>query len=91
MSLAVQEMHRILKNGRAAIIVIGPSTMRGLRIHTQAHLASIAHDAGFEIVGIVKRPIDRDRRMMPSRVHNNGQSVIEQRMHEEFVLGLFKP
>jgi hypothetical protein len=28
--------------------------------------------------------------MMPARFQNNGQSVIEQRMHEEHVIGLVK-
>lgn len=90
MSFAVKEMYRVIRPGRAVIIVVGPSTMRGLRIETHNHLASIAQGVGFEVAGVVKRPINRDKRMMPARWHNNGQSVIEQRMHEEFVIGLLK-
>ena len=91
MSLAILEMHRVIRPGRAVIIVVGPSTMRGLKIKTHDHLAAIATEIGFDVVGVVSRPIDRDKRMMPARWHNNGQSVIEQRMHEEFVIGLMKP
>jgi DNA modification methylase len=91
MSFAIKEMHRVIRPGRAVIIVVGPSTMRGLPIETHDHLAAIAQEIGFEVAGVVRRPINRDKRMMPARWHNNGQSVIEQRMHEEFAIGLVKP
>jgi hypothetical protein len=65
--------------------------MRGLRIETHANLTDIARTIGFEVVGIERRPIDRDSRMMPARSNIKGQSLIEQRIHEEFVIGLLKP
>ncbi len=91
MSLAIEEMYRVIRPGRAAVIVVGPSTMRSMRVETHSYLASIAESAGFEVVDVARRPIDRDRRMMPARWGNNGDSTIEQRMHEEFVIGLVKP
>ena len=94
MSLAIEEMHRVIRPGRAVIIVVGPSTMRGQRIATQDYLAAIAEQVGFEVVGVPIRPLDRDRRMMPARWGNRGSGDnegIEQRMHEEYVIGLVKP
>jgi hypothetical protein len=91
MTLAIGEMYRVIRPGRAVIMVVGPSTMRGLRIETHYNLALIARRVGFEVTVLASRPIDRDRRMMPARSHNNGQSNIEQRIHEEFVIGLLKP
>ena len=91
MALALREMYRVLRRGRAAAVVIGPSTMRGIRVATHEHLAAIAEGTGFEVAGVVKRTLDRDRRMMPARWQGNGQSTIEQRIHEEFVIGLVKP
>lgn len=99
MALSLGEMHRVLRRGRAAIIVIGPSTMREQPIETHEHLASIAGEVGFDVVGIARRLLDRDRRMMPvtalrqaqDTTNNAGQSLIEQRIHEEYVLGLVKP
>jgi DNA modification methylase len=91
MELALKEMLRVLKPGRAAIVVVGPSTMRGLKIETHHHLALIAQNLGFSIINNVRRPIDRNRRMMPIGKILNGSSVIEQRIHEEYVIGLFKP
>ena len=86
-------MHRVIRPGRAVIIVVGPSTMRGQRIATQDYLAAIAEQVGFEVVGVTIRPLDRDRRMMPAHWGNRGNGDnegIELRLHEEYVLGLMK-
>lgn len=91
MSLSIGEMHRVLRPGRAAVIIVGPSTMHGIFIPTHEHLASIGVKSGFELVGIAKRKLDRGRRMLPARARGNGQSVIEQRIHEEYVIGLVRP
>src|SRR5581483_11118816 len=88
---AIAEMKRVLRPGRSAIIVVGPSTMRGLDIPTPEMLGDIASDLGFEVAGIVPRPLDRNRRMMPARFQNNGQTMIEKRMHEEHIVALVKP
>lgn len=90
MRAVLSEMLRVLKPGRAAIVVVGPSTMRGLLIDTPVCLAEIGDSLGFAVIGIKERKLDRNRRMMPARFQNNGQSVIEQRMHEEYVIGLVK-
>jgi hypothetical protein len=91
MSLAIQEMRRVVRRGRAVIIVIGPSTMRGLKIETHNHLAAIAKEAGFELIKVAQRPINRNRRMLPASHHHNGDSPIERRTHLEYVIGLGKP
>ncbi|MDE2939863.1 MAG: DNA methyltransferase [Chloroflexota bacterium] len=93
MRQVIVEMHRVIRPGRAAIIVVGPSTMRGQRIATQDYLTAIAEQAGFTVVGVPERTLDRDRRMMPARWtngHANGNSGIELRLHEEHVIGLAK-
>ena len=93
MRQAIVEMHRVIRPGRAVIIVVGPSTMRGQRIATQDYLAGIAQQVGFEVMGVVERGLDRDRRMMPARWsngHSKGNGGIELRLHEEFILGLVK-
>lgn len=91
MRAALAEMFRVLRAGAAAGIVVGPSTMRGIRVQTQEHLAEISEQLGFDVVGIGRRTLDRDRRMMPARWGNAATNGIEQRMHEEFVIGLVKP
>ena len=90
MALSLEEMHRVLKSNHAAIVVVGPSEMRGLRIETHKHLASIAAMLGFDVVNNVRRTLDRNRRMMPVGTDINCESIIEKRIHEEYVIGLTK-
>lgn len=90
MGLAIREMRRVLRSGRAAVIVAGPSTVRGVAVPTHQHLAAIGEQAGFQVVGMARRNLSRDRRMMPASAQGNGRSAIERRMHEEYVVGLVK-
>ncbi len=88
---AICEMYRVLKPGSAAIIVVGTSTMRGIDVQTHLCLADIGAGVGFDVVGVVARQLDRNRRMMPARFGKKSDSMIEQRMHDEYVIGLVKP
>ncbi len=91
MRSVVSEMFRVLRPGSAAIVVVGTSTMRGLDIETHHCLADIGAELGFDVVGVARRNLDRNRRMMPARFGKKGDSMIEQRMHDEYVIGLLKP
>ena len=84
------EFHRVLGNNAAAMVVIGTSLMRGIDVQTHYCLADIAAAIGFDVVGVVKRILDRNKRMMPARFGKKSDSMIEQRMHEEYVIGLLK-
>jgi DNA modification methylase len=90
MTRTLRQMLFVLKPGKAAILVVGNSVMRGIDTRTQDCLAAIGEAVGFELAGIGIRHLDRDRRMMPAR-RGNRQSQIEDRMHEEYVIGLYKP
>ena len=93
MAVSISEMHRVLRPGSATIIVVGASTMRGILVPTHECLADLATAAGFELVEVVPRNLDRDRRMMPAR--NFGRAAdatgIELRMHTEYIIGAVKP
>lgn len=93
MSAAIGEMARVLHSGAAAVIVVGPSTMRGLPIPTHDCLAALASQAGLDVVKVAPRNLDRDRRMMPARNGNRGDAAsgIERRMHTEYIIGAVKP
>ena len=91
MTAVFTEMNRVLRRQAAAILVVGSSMMRGIDVETHTCLTAIAAQAGFDVVGVVPRRLDRDRRMMPARFGRQSGSMIEQRMHEEYVIGLLKP
>ena len=91
MSGVIAEMQRVLKEDRAAAIVVGTSNLRGIDVETHKGLAAIAEKVGFDVVGIGVRQLDRDKRMMPARWNGVRQSQIEGRMHEEYVIGMLKP
>ena len=91
MASALREMYRVLKPGRPAVLVAGSSTMRGLDVQTPACLAELAESAGFSRVGVRRRSLDRNRRMMPASWKPDTASMIQRRLHEEFVIGLWKP
>lgn len=91
MQMVFAEMYRVLRPDAAAVVVVGTSTMRGLDIQTHCCLADIAVTCGFDLVGIAERKLDRNRRMMPARFGKKSDSMIEQRMHEEYIIGLLKP
>ena len=90
MSAVMAEMQRVLKPGKAAIVVVGSSNLRGIDVETHKGLAAVGINAGFQLAHIGVRRLDRDKRMMPTRWGKETQSRIEQRMHEEHVIGLLK-
>ncbi len=90
MKLSLLEMLRVLIHGRAAVLVVGSSIIKGIDIKAPTVLAEIATSVGFHIVDVAKRDIVRDARMMPIS-HKSERTGIEARMHEEGVIGLIKP
>ncbi|MCL4504836.1 MAG: site-specific DNA-methyltransferase [Chloroflexi bacterium] len=91
MGMVLCEMHRVLRNDAAAIVIVGTSVMRDIDVETHNCLAEIAATLGFDVVGVAKRTLDRNKRMMPARFGRRSDSMIEQRMHDEYVIGLLKP
>jgi len=97
MTRALREMYRVLKPGKAAIVVVGSSVMRGRDTETQLCLAEIGRTIGFaggsdgDGPSIGVRNLDRNRRMMPAGAQVNLDSMIQQRMHQEYVIGFYKP
>ncbi len=90
MQAVTAEMFRVLRGNATAVVVVGTSVMRGINVQTHTCLAEIAAEVGFEVMGVVQRKLDRNRRMMPASFRRKAGSMIEQRMHEEYVMGLFK-
>ena len=91
MTRVLKEMFRVLRPGKSAIVVVGNSIMRGKNTETQNCLADIGRTIGFDVPKIGVRKIDRNKRMLPAGTKLNKTSQIQQRMHEEYVIGFYKP
>jgi DNA modification methylase len=90
MARVLRELYRVLKPGKSAILVVGTSNIRGIDTETQNCLADIGQSIGFEVPKIGLRSLDRNRRMLPAGLKLNMNSQIQQRMHQEFVIGFYK-
>lgn len=91
MKSMLSEAFRVLRGDSAAVVVVGTSKMREMNTQTHLCLADIGAALGFDVVGVTQRVMDRNKRMMPARFGKRNKSQIEDRMHEEYVIGLFKP
>lgn len=91
MTRVLREMFRVLRPGKAAIVVVGSSILNGRDTETQNCLAEIGESIGFEVPKIGIRNLDRNRRMLPAGFEVNRDSQIQQRMHEEYIIGFCKP
>jgi len=87
----LSEMYRVLRPGKAAILVVGTSVIRGIDIQIDNCLAEIGRQIGFNIPAIGVRNLDRDRRMLPAGNRRDTNSQIEHRIHREYVIGFYKP
>ena len=90
MTTSLGEMYRVLRQGKAAILVVGSSSVRNTVVPTALVLAEIGQYLGFRLIGVRDRDIDRDRRLMPISHHSN-ETGIEARLHREQVVALVKP
>ncbi len=91
MKRSLGEMFRVLKHGKAAIVVVGNSVMKGVDTETPLCLSEIGRSIGFLVPHIGVRQLDRNKRMLPTSKEKNLNSQIQKRMHEEFVIGFYKP
>lgn len=90
MLLVIREMYRVLKPGKAAIVVVGNSMLAGENAKVEECLVGIGQHIGFEVPKIGIRQLDRNRRMLPASSKRDMSSQIQQRMHEEYVIGFYK-
>ena len=91
MAAVLAEIRRVLKPGGASVIIVGTSKLRGIDVETHLGLAALGETVGLKLAGIGVRRLDRNRRMLPARWGHQAQSQIEERIHEEYVIGLVKP
>jgi DNA modification methylase len=89
MRKVLAEMHRVLRPEKPAIIVVGPSVVKGLTIPTGELLAKIGESLGFKCLGRSTRPLDRNKRYLPVSSQPTKRGI-EARIHEEEIIALIK-
>ena len=91
MTLVLRELYRVLKRQKAAIVVVGNSTLAGIDAKVDNSLIEIGKQVGFDVPMVGIRQLDRNHRMLPAGFRVDKNSQIQQRMHDEFVIGFYKP
>ncbi len=91
MKKTLNEIFRVLKPGKVAIIVVGSSVMKGIDTETHKCLQEIGVSLGFISPKIGVRNLDRNRRMLPASKNGDTNSQIQKRMHKEYIIGFYKP
>lgn len=90
MTRVLREMYRVLKPHTSAVVVVGNSFIRGVDTETGECLVEIGQSVGFTVPQIQTRRLDRDRRMLPLGRKLNPSSQIQQRIHQEYIIGFYK-
>lgn len=83
------EIHRVLRPGGMATVVVGNSTIRGNFIANDAIAQSALTQAGLQPMGRSERELPASRRYLPITAHRS--SVVTNRMRSEVILTMQKP
>ncbi|MGQ9827858.1 MAG: DNA methyltransferase [Roseiflexus sp.] len=70
---------------------MGNSKIRGQDVNIPECLIEIGELLGFIVPRVGVRRLDRNRRMMPVGANIDIYSQIQQRMHQEYIIGFYKP
>jgi DNA modification methylase len=86
----IRQIHRVLKNSGACVLVVGRSKVGTQTIDTPSILVRLAQRRGFEHVGTRTRKINPLRRSLPFGTSRQLARGLRKRMSEEAVVGLGK-
>ena len=84
---------RVLMPGRYAVFVVGDAIYKGKRFSTSSAIKEAARDAGFDVLGIIERPIHRTKRSFakPARRARSEQLVVLRRPNRPISVHLNPP
>lgn len=89
MAYALSEMHRVLKPGKSAVLVMRPSTVRWITVPTHEIVSAMSESMGFQWVGMRAAGTEYDPGLIPVSQDRNGNGVPD-RKDQEYIMGLVK-
>ena len=93
MAQALEQCSRVLVPGRYAVFVVGDAIFKGQSFSTSAAIAEAGRDVGFEILGVIDRPIHATKRSFakPGRRARSEQLVVLRRPNRPVTVHLNPP
>lgn len=93
MALALNGCCRVLAPGRYAVFVVGDAIFKGNSFSTSEAIAACGRDAGFEVLGVIDRPIHRTKRSFakPARRARFEQLVLLRKPNKAISVHLIPP
>lgn len=86
----VSEIHRVLKPGSKAVLVIGNSCIKGVFVENSRAAVAAANRAGLRLLTHRERDLPTSKRYLPPPTDQE-QSILSKRMRTESVLTFIKP
>lgn len=84
------EMHRVLKPGAPALLVLGPYVASRARYDSAEIIGALAEECGFEVCGNVRRALSPSNRSLPPPRRSFASGALDLRMNSEVYLGCSK-
>lgn len=93
MTHALDGCAKVLVPGRYAVFVLGDAIFKGKRFSTSEAIANAARKVGFEVVGVIERPVHQTKRSFakPARRARSEQLVVLRKPNRTIVAHLNPP
>ncbi len=88
--LIMNEIHRVLRIGGSAILVVGDSCLRGVFIRNSHLIKATARRVGLTLIDSRERILPDSRRYLPPPAKSGNGTPLERRMRSEVVLSFAK-
>lgn len=85
------EIHRVLKSGGKAVIIVGNCNIRNIFVKNSQGIAMLGEEAGLKLQKTRRRPIPENRRYLPPPTTSGAGNHLQKRMREEIILTFIKP